>query len=356
MRSFEGVFGGLPEVVAQAPGRVNLLGEHTDYNEGYVLPIAITQHTSVSMRRNNKEQYALHSETLGETVRFTLDQSPSEHFATYIYGCLMEARAAGAEAPPLDIYVQSEVPMGVGLSSSAALEVAMLRALRELTGASLDDIDIARLGQRAEIEYAGVRCGIMDQMASSLAGTERALFLDTRTLEQRLVPLPPASAVMVLDSGVPRTLADSGYNQRRAECEEAARQLGVTALRDVHDISRADLLPEPLRRRVRHVVSENSRVLRAADCNSAEEFGMLMNASHASLRDDYEVSVPQLDQLVVLLQAHPDVYGARLTGAGFGGACVALCKPHALRQISEEVLQKYSEADLHGRLLVPPIA
>ena len=355
MSSFEDVFGGPPEAVAQAPGRVNLLGEHTDYNEGYVLPIAISQQTNVGMRRSNKEQYALHSETLGETVRFNLDQPPSEHFATYIYGCLMEARAAGAEVPPLDIHVQSDVPMGVGLSSSAALEVATLRALRALTGASLDDVDIARLAQRAEIEHAGVRVGIMDQMASSLAGTEHALFLDTRTLERRLVPLPPASAVMVLDSGVARTLAESGYNQRRAECEEAARQLAVAALRDVHDISRADSLPEPLCRRVRHVVSENVRVLRAADCNSADEFGALMNASHASLRDDYEVSVPQLDQLVALLQAHPDVYGARLTGAGFGGACVALCKPHALRQISEEVLQKYSNAGFSGRLLVPSL-
>jgi galactokinase len=180
--------------------------------------------------------------------------------------------------------------------------------------------------------------------------------LDTRTLERRLVPLPPASAVLVLDSGVARTLATSGYNQRRAECEEAARQLGVSTLRDVQEVSLADALPEPLPRRVRHIVSENARVLRAAECDNAEEFGMLMNASHLSLRDDYEVSVPQLDQLVALLQAHPDVYGARLTGAGFGGACVALCKPGLLQQISEAVLRDYSYSSmgLKGRVLVPP--
>ena len=355
MSSFEAVFGNPPEVVAQAPGRVNLLGEHTDYNDGYVLPIAIDQQTSVSMRRSSGGKYALYSETLDNTVHFTLDQSPAEHFATYVYGCLMEARAAGMEVPVLDVHVQSDVPMGVGLSSSAALEVATLRALRMLTGNPLDDVSIARLAQRAEIEYAGVRCGIMDQMASSLAGTQHALFLDTRTLERRLVPLPSASAVLVLDSGVARTLAGSGYNQRRAECEEAARLLGVTALRDVQDVSSADTLPEPLRRRVRHIVSENARVLRAAECSSAEEFGMLMNASHASLRDDYEVSVPQLDQLVALLQAHPEVYGARLTGAGFGGACVALCKPEALQQISEGVLRDYSRAGFKGRVLVPPL-
>jgi galactokinase len=307
------------------------------------------------MRRSSGGKYALYSETLDSTVDFTLDQSPAEHFATYVYGCLMEARAAGIEVPVLDIHVQSDVPMGVGLSSSAALEVATLRALRMLTRSPLDDVGIARLAQRAEIEYAGVRCGIMDQMASSLAGTRHALFLDTRTLERRLVPLPPASAVLVLDSGVARTLAGSGYNQRRAECEEAARLLGVIALRDVPDVSSADALPEPLRGRVRHIVSENARVLQAVASGSAEEFGVLMNASHASLRDDYEVSVPQLDQLVALLQAHPEVYGARLTGAGFGGACVALCKPEALQQISQRVLRDYSRAGFNGRVLVPPL-
>ncbi len=221
------------------------------------------------MRRNNQDEYVLHSEMLGSKVRFKLDALPAEHFATYVYGCLMEARAAGIAAPALDIHIESNVPMGVGLSSSAALEVATLRALRALTGQPLDDVRLAQLAQRAEIEYAGVRCGIMDQMASSLAGTQCALFLDTRTLERRLVPLPPASAVLVLDSGVARTLAGSGYNRRRAECEEAARRLGVAALRDVSDMSVADILPEPLRRRVRHVVSENARVLLAADCHDA---------------------------------------------------------------------------------------
>jgi galactokinase len=354
MGGFEAAFGRSPEVVAQAPGRVNLLGEHTDYNDGYVLPIAIEQQTSVSMRRNNQDEYVLHSEMLGSKVRFKLDALPAEHFATYVYGCLMEARAAGIAAPVLDIHIESNVPMGVGLSSSAALEVATLRALRALTGQPLDDVRLAQLAQRAEIQYAGVRCGIMDQMASSLAGTQCALFLDTRTLERRLVPLPPGSAVLVLDSGIARTLAGSGYNRRRAECEEAARRLGVAALRDVSDMSIADILPEPLRRRVRHVVSENARVLLAADCHDAREFGTLMNASHASLRDDYEVSVPELDQLVMLLQAHPHVYGARLTGAGFGGACVALCEPQALREISETVLRDYSSAGFTGRVLVPP--
>jgi galactokinase len=352
--SFEAVFGNMPEAVGQAPGRVNLLGEHTDYNDGYVLPIAIEQKTSVSMSSNGGSEYVLYSDVLDSMARFTLAEPPAEHFAAYVYGCLMEARAQGIETGSLDIHVQSDVPMGVGLSSSAALEVATLRALRALAGGPLDDLRIAQLAQRAEIEYAGVRCGIMDQMAASLAGTREALFLDTRTLERRLIPLPSDSAVLVLDSGVARTLAGSGYNQRRAECEEAARRLGVPSLRDVSDISETDSLPEPLRRRARHVVSENARVLLAVNCTSAEEFGILMNASHASLRDDYEVSTPELDRLVALLQAHPDVYGARLTGAGFGGACVALCKPEGLQAAARKVLDEYTAAGFSGRLLVPP--
>jgi galactokinase len=354
MSSFEEVFGVRPAAVGRAPGRVNLLGDHTDYNDGYVLPIAIDQMTSVSMHYGNTSEYILHAEGLDITIRFTLDRPPTAHFGTYVYGCLMEARAAGVETPPLNIHIRSDVPMGVGLSSSAALEVATLRALRELTGAPLDDVRLAQLAQQAEIQYAGVRCGIMDQMASSLAGTHSALLLDTRTLERRLVPLPPASAVLVLDSGVPRSLASSAYNQRRTECEEAARQLGVAALRDVSNLSALDGLPEPLRRRARHVVTENARVLRAAQGINAEEFGTLMNASHISLRDDYEVSTLELDRLVALLQAHPHTFGARLTGAGFGGACVALCHAGAVDEVAGEVLQNYAYAGFRGRRLVPP--
>jgi galactokinase len=341
------------EVIGEAPGRVNLLGEHTDYNDGFVLPIAIPQKTRVAMRRRDDGVFELHATALDRRVRFSFDDPPTEHFASYVYGCLFEARAIGLEVPALDIRVDSDVPMGVGLSSSAALEVATLRALRELTHQPLDDVRLAQLAQRAEIEHAGVRCGIMDQMAASLADTERALLLDTRSLERRLVPLPPDSAVLVLDSGIARTLADSGYNERRAECERAARRLGVASLRDVSDVASLDRLPEALRRRARHVVTENARVLAAVDSGDAHEFGRLMNASHASLRDDYEVSVPALDRLVELLQEHPEVYGARLTGAGFGGACVALCRPAALRAVAQAVIDDYAEEGYDGEMLVP---
>jgi len=342
------------EVVAAAPGRVNLLGEHTDYNDGFVLPIAIAQKTRVGMRRRHDGVFELHAAALGRSERFTLDEPPGEHFATYVYGCLVEARAIGIDVPALDIRVESDVPMGVGLSSSAALEVATLRALREITHQPLDDVRLAQLAQRAEIRHAGVRCGIMDQMASSLADTERALLLDTRSLQRRLVPLPPASAVLVLDSGIARILAGSGYNERRAQCEEAARLLGVASLRDVTDREAVERLPEPLRRRARHVLTENARVLQAVECGDARAFGRLMNASHASLRDDYEVSVPPLDRLVELLQEHDEVYGARLTGAGFGGACVALCRPDALRRVAQAVIDDYAEEDYEAAMLVPP--
>ena len=343
------------DAVADAPGRVNLLGEHTDYNEGFVLPVAIAQRTRVAMRRNGTDAFSLHAAELGETARFSFDLPPQEHFASYVYGCLVLARAQRADVPGLDIEVSSEVPMGVGLSSSAALEVATLRCLRKLLDLPFDDVLIAQLAQRAEIEFAQVRCGIMDQMASSLAGTDRAILIDTRSLERREVPLPPGSAVLVLDSGVARTLAGSGYNQRRGDCEAAARALGVASLRDVQHLDAIEQLPDLLKRRARHVFTENARVLQAAQCGNAAEFGRLMNASHASLRDDYEVSTPELDLLVRWLQAEEGVFGARLTGAGFGGACVALCRSDALQQVADAVLQRYNGAGHKGRQLVPAV-
>ena len=355
MSGFEQIFGRAPEAIAEAPGRVNLLGEHTDYNDGFVLPIAITQRTRVEMARTDSSRIALHAKELGSTVEFVLEDAPGEHFASYVYGCLQLARELGAPVTGLAIHVASDVPMGVGLSSSAALEVATLRCLRKLYGLEIDDVKIAQLAQRAEIEFAGVNCGIMDQMASSLADTQRALLLDTRSLERRVVDLPTGTAVLVIDSGIARTLAGSGYNQRRAECEEAARLLGVKSLREVSDVAALDGLPDLLKRRARHVVTENARVMAAVGCRSAAEFGELMNASHASLRDDYEVSTPQLDRLVALLQSQPQVYGARLTGAGFGGACVALCRAGSEREVGDAVLAQYGIAGQQGAVLVPPL-
>lgn len=338
---------------ASAPGRVNLLGEHTDYNDGFVLPTAIPQRTTITLRPNGGARFLVLAAELGESAAFAYDDPPEAQFARYVYGCLCEARDLGVAIGGLDIEIESRVPMGVGLSSSAALEVAMLRGLRALYELPVDDVQIAQMAQRAEIRYAGVHCGIMDQMASSLADTGHMLFLDTRTLERRVVPMPPATALLVLDSGISRSLAASGYNERRAECERAAALLGVPSLRDVVHAADVEALPEPLRQRARHVVTENARVLKALDAMDGDTFGALMNASHASLRDDYAVSVPPLDRLVALLQAHPAVHGARLTGAGFGGACVVLCRAGEAHAVARDVLPRYAATGHTGRLLVP---
>jgi galactokinase len=353
MTTVEEYFGGQPAVRASAPGRVNLLGEHTDYNDGYVLPIATPQRTHVALGRSRDDAWHLYSDTLGQTVSFRRSDPVPAGFGQYIEGCFHLLEEAGIEVPPLTIHVSSEVPMGAGLSSSAALEIAMLRALRSLLGLSLDDVRIAMLGQQAEVRYAHVNCGIMDQMASSLADSGHMLFLDTRTLERRLLPLPEATALIVIDSGVARTLATSKYNERRAECEEAARLLDVKALRDVAEAMLVERLPGVYRQRARHVVHENNRVLEASRGVTAERFGELMNASHASLRDDYEVSIAELDMLTALLREHPDVFGARLTGAGFGGACVALCRQGRASAIAVETLIRYNQAGRRGRVLLP---
>jgi galactokinase len=355
MMDFQQIFGKTPEMQASAPGRVNLLGEHTDYNDGFVLPTAIPQRTTVNLGFSKDGQHHFYSQELDERVSISDNEHTPPGFASYILGCIRLLQQEGQAIPPLNLHVSSSVPMGSGLSSSAALEVATLRGVRSLLNLDLDDVRIAEIAQQAEIQYAGVNCGIMDQMASSLADTDSMLFLDTRSLERQVIPFPAGAEVLVIDSGVPRTLATSGYNQRRAECEEAARSLGVKALRDISDPQAVENLPEPQRRRARHVVTEDNRVLEVLQGVSAQRFGELMNASHASLRDDYEVSVPALDTLVAILQETPGVFGARLTGAGFGGACVALVEAGKAGAIAQNVLERYNNAGNSGRILVPEI-
>ncbi|MBD2207956.1 galactokinase [Calothrix sp. FACHB-1219] len=350
--TFQEIFNKPPETQASAPGRVNLLGEHTDYNDGFVLPTAIPQQTTVKLGYSNDEQHQFYSENLQERVSILdIHHSPSG-FASYIFGCIEVLKQAKYNIPPLNIYVQSSVPIGSGLSSSAALEVATIRAIRKLLDLPINDVEIAQFAQQAEIHYAGVQCGIMDQMACSLADNQHILFLDTRSLERQLLPLPSKTSIVVIDSGVPRTLASSGYNQRRAECQEAAKLLFVRALRDITDASVIEVLPEPLNRRARHVVTENNRVLEVLQGVEPERFGELMNASHVSLRDDYEVSVPALDKLVEILQRISGVYGARLTGAGFGGACVALVAS-GKEEAAIQALEQYNHAGYTGKMLVP---
>jgi galactokinase len=349
-QTFRDVFGHEPEAAADAPGRVNLLGDHTDYNDGFVLPTALPLKTRVQVGKG-RDAHEAYSVTLDALVRFGPgDELPD--FARYVGGCLRVLADGGLEVPPSRVHITSDVPVGAGLSSSAALEVAVLRAFSAWLGLTLDPVEIARLAQRAEIEHAGVHCGIMDQMAASLATPDTMLFLDTRSLERRLLPLPPGAEILVIDSGVPRRLSASAYNERRRECAEAARLLGVASLRDVRDDACGEALPPPLGQRVRHVVSENARVL-AATSADAEAFGELMNGSHASLRDHYEVSIPEVDAIVADLQADPDVFGARMTGAGFGGACVAL----AIMGRAAEVAARLVGPGRHraARQIVPPV-
>lgn len=353
---FQQIFGASPEAEASAPGRVNLLGEHTDYNDGFVMPTAIPQRTTVQLGLSKDGQHHFYSVELNERVSISEGHHIPSGFASYIFGCFRLLEREGETVPPVNVYVTSSVPIGSGLSSSAALEVATLRGLRSLLNLEIDDVQIAQLAQQAEIQYSGVQCGIMDQMASSLADTEHLLFLDTRSLERQVIPFPSGAEVVVINSGVPRTLAGSGYNQRRAECEEAAHLLRVKALRDITDPQAVEDLPEPHRRRARHVISEDNRVLEALQGLSAERFGELMNASHASLRDDYEVSVPALDTLVAMLQETPGVFGARLTGAGFGGACVALVEAGKGDAIAQDVIEKYKRSGYAGRILVPEVS
>ncbi|WP_038056819.1 galactokinase [Thermus amyloliquefaciens] len=335
---FREVFGTLPEASAQAPGRVNLLGEHTDYQEGYVLPTPLPYFTQVEAAKAEGRVEA-YSEELKELRARPLESPPQGDFLDYLLGVVWALREVGYRVHGARFYVRSRIPMGAGLSSSAALEVAALKALRTLYRLPLSDKEIAVLGQRAEVGYVGVRCGIMDQMAASLGEVGKALFLDTRTLEHESLPLPPGARVVVLDLGLGRRLAEAGYNQRRGEAEEAARRLGVRSLRDLGDLCLVESLPSPLDKRARHIVGENLRVLRGVEAlrrGDAKAFGELMVQSHRSLSQDYEVSLPELDALVEeALRA--GAYGAKLTGAGFGGAVVALV-PEGLREEFQKAL------------------
>ena len=249
MLSIESFFAGAPDVRESAPGRVNLLGEHTDYDDGFMLPVATPQRTEVALGRSIDGHFNLYSSTLDASARFARAAAAPPGFARYIEGCIRMVEAEGITVPPLRVYVSTGLPVGSGLSSSAALEVAMLRALRTLLGLPFDDVMLARMAQQAEIAYAKVNCAIMDQMASSLADTGHMLFIDARTLAHRLQAMPPETELIVIDSGVPRTLAGSKYNERRAQCEAAARTLGVPTLRDVADPATVETLPSPLRAR-----------------------------------------------------------------------------------------------------------
>jgi len=345
---------------ASAHGRVNLIGEHTDYNGGFVLPTPIPQHTRVELTPRRDRTVHVRSDQAPEAGRYTLLREQRRgDWLDYVQGVTWALRDGGWAFAGFDATITSDVPLGAGLSSSAALEVALLRAIRATFGLDLDDTRLALLGQRAENEFVGARCGIMDQMAASLAEAGTALFLDTRSLEVRGVPLPRVADLVVIHSGVSHAISGGDYNTRRAECEAAARLLGVSQLRDLSlaDLRRLAELPEPLGRRARHVVTEDARVLDAVaalDANDMATLGRLFGESHMSMRDDFEVSVPEVDLLVDIATSDAAVFGARLTGGGFGGSVVMLARAGDGRQAGERITRAYAaQSGATPTLLVP---
>lgn len=352
-RSFAHRFGGAPDLIARAPGRVNLIGEHTDYNDGFVLPLAINYDVRIAARGRSDRQVRLYSADLGEWDTFSLDHigrvGATVGWADYVRGVAQVLQGEGHVLWGMDAVFSGNVPMGAGLSSSAALELATITALRRLNTLDLDPVWGALLCQRAENEFVGVRCGIMDQFVSSLGRTGHALLIDCRGRQYSAVLLPDFVRVVVVDSGVRRKLAGSAYNERRAQCETGARLMGVSALRDVSLQMLAELedkLPGIVARRCRHVVTENQRVLHgvaALERGDAVRFGDLMNASHASMRDLFEISTPEIETLVEIQRANPGCLGVRLTGAGFGGCTVALVQSNAVSPLEAAIQAEYPE-------------
>lgn len=338
----------------QAPGRVNLIGEHTDYNGGFVLPLAIPFGTTVLAAPRMDRTVRAYSRNLGEEIIFSLDHPNRPLRGTwsdYVEGMAQSLVKRGVLLKGADLLLESDVPVGAGLSSSAALEMAVGLALISLADASLSLLELALAGQAAEHEWVGTRCGIMDQAISATGKANHALLLDCRSLETRQVPLRlPGASLVLCDSRVKHSLASSAYNERRKECEEGARLLGVTSLRELDQLDQLDqkvnleTLPAPIKQRVRHVVGENARTLAACSAlegGRLEEMGRLMFESHASLREDYEVSCRELDRLVELAEGIEGVFGARMTGGGFGGCTINLVRTDALEYFEQTIQERY---------------
>ena len=341
--------------VVHAPGRVNLIGEHTDYNAGFVLPLAIDLGISIALLPTEDRRVTLTLDETGETVQIDLDAIPprSDRWIDYVAATAWAMAAADLPLRGFRGVLTADLPQGAGLSSSAALELASALALAGGKEPGTDRMSLARIAQRGENDYVGVACGLMDQFASAMGEDGAALLLDCRSLTYRAVPLPLDDvAIVVTHSGSTRRLERSAYNERRAQCEAAVAAIarseaGVATLRDVTpamlDAASASLDPV-LERRARHVVEENARVLdtvAALDARDVVSAGRLLSASHASLRDLYEVSSPQLDALVEIAEAVPGVLGARLTGAGFGGCTIALVRREAVGRLTEAILAAY---------------
>lgn len=356
---FQDTFHEQPGFIVRAPGRVNLLGEHVDYNDGFVLPAAIDRAVWIacSPAPASSPHSTLVAADLAERVSFSsetiltktdVDGKPLPHWSKYPIGCAWALNEAGYQTPAINAVFTSNVPRGSGLSSSAAVEMAFISAWQATGSFEADALSRAQLGQRAENLYVGVNCGIMDQFASACGKRDHALFLDCRSLEWQAVPLPEDIAIVVADTAVPRSLSDTAYNERRSACEEAALLLGTKSLRDVNvaEFQRnKNKLPELAARRAQHVVEEIQRTEQAVFLlkqGNVKAFGRLMNECHESLRDLYEVSCLELDVMVNIARSLEGCYGARLTGAGFGGCTVNLVAQSAAKAFANELASRYT--------------
>ncbi len=356
--NFQTIYGTAPDVVTRSPGRVNLIGEHTDYNDGFVLPAAIDRTIEFGARRRQDNVVHAYSIDFKDEAEFSLDaieRDPQHAWSNYLRGVLKFLQEDGHRLAGADVAFGGNVPQEAGLSSSAAVEVGAVTLAMKLFNIDLDPLEVVRLARRAENEFVNVPCGIMDQFVCALGKRDHALFLDCRDLAYRHVPLSDRVKIVVCDSSVRRTLASSEYEIRLKQCRQAVAQLGTTglAVNSLREIDLTDLevarhsLSEVLLKRARHVVSENERVLRAVkdlEKGDLESFGSLMVASHESLRDDYEVSCRELDLLVELALKQPGVLGARMTGAGFGGCTVNLVRGDAAERFADAVKEGYSKA------------
>ncbi|PYV52927.1 MAG: galactokinase [Acidobacteria bacterium] len=343
--------------VFRAPGRVNLIGEHTDYNDGFVMPMAIDFEVRSLCETNRSGKLFVHSIQQQQTVDFTLDETtPAARgdWSDYVRGVQLQLSSGGLHLSGVSLLIDGQVPIGAGLSSSAALEIVVALALLDAMHAEMDRTTLARLCQRAENEFVGARCGIMDQFASANSKAGHAMLLDCRSLQATYVPVPEHVALVICNTMVKHSVATGEYNQRRGECEECVRYFQrflphVSSLRDITEEDFRELgtgLPMVLSRRAKHVISENLRVLQAGQAlreGDLQTLGKLMYSSHASLRDDFQVSCPELDLLVELARRFPGVYGSRMTGGGFGGCTVNLVEKTASAQFVNYMARSYYE-------------
>ncbi|SJZ92243.1 galactokinase [Consotaella salsifontis] len=341
-----------------APGRVNLIGEHTDYNDGFVLPVALDMTTRIEAEPRADRTVTVRSRMNGAEFSFNLDESdpaPRRDWSDYVRGVVVMLQRAGHRLTGASLVVDSNVPTGSGLSSSAALEVSVGYSLVRLAGEEIALPELAKLCQKAENEFVGMRCGIMDQFISCCGVAGHALLIDCRSLSTRTVAIPQGTRIVICNSMVHHELASGEYNLRRQDCERGVELLKpamgeITALRDVSPEAleaHRDLLPETTYRRCRHVVSENARVLAAVDALASDDpwrFGQLMVESHASMKDDYEITCPEIDQLVEIALAQRGVYGSRMTGGGFGGCTVSLVADEAAEDFERALVEGYHAA------------